>query len=665
MPENRSSFPRAYVKQFKEELPDYLISKHLNRQSIICDPVSGARKSPMVTKFADKIPVKTMKDVFENGLNISTFYPCLGKRNSVNEPYFWLTYYEVDRRIQFIGSALLKIVRYKPNSENFVGIYGINSPEWIIMQHACAAYGYTVVPLYATLGDDAMQHVLSQTNMECILCASGTEALHLMDEFESSLKYLIIISNDVKVEEVKSRHSSRVSIYLFEDFMKLGMKEPLPKKVPLPTDLYMICYTSGSTGLPKGVLINHEQIVDSVFSLIESTENKLFNAKSSHLSYLPLAHIMEQIFSAACLMIGCRLGFITNSIENLVEDAKALKLGALAAVPRVLSRMYTKYQLQLDNWKLKKTLYDKIEKIKLAEQTRGKFNHRSLLDTLCFARLRKMFGESVFCIMCGGAPLPPDISKFVRAAFGLLMEGYGATETMGVISITLLGEYRTGTAGSVAYGVQVKLVGVPDLGLVALRDQRGEVCVKGKRCTKGYYKNPEETAKLYDNEGWLHTGDIGEWTPEGLLKIISRIKSVFKLAQGEYIAPEKIEMVYQHCRLINQIFVDGNSLKNYPVAIVVPDFTELRSSLNNTGVLQCSKLSDSAICQNDIVNKFLLLKMNAVATEKALKSFEKVQAIYLTDELFTVENGLLTPTMKLARTLARNRFRKTIDGLYT
>ncbi|TNN08113.1 Long-chain-fatty-acid--CoA ligase 1 isoform 2 [Schistosoma japonicum] len=297
--ENRSSFPRAYVKQFKEELPDYLISKHLNRQSIICDPVSGARKSPMVTKFADKIPVKTMKDVFENGLNISTFYPCLGKRNSVNEPYFWLTYYEVDRRIQFIGSALLKIVRYKPNSENFVGIYGINSPEWIIMQHACAAYGYTVVPLYATLGDDAMQHVLSQTNMECILCASGTEALHLMDEFESSLKYLIIISNDVKVEEVKSRHSSRVSIYLFEDFMKLGMKEPLPKKVPLPTDLYMICYTSGSTGLPKGVLINHEQIVDSVFSLIESTENKLFNAKSSHLSYLPLAHIMEQIFSVS------------------------------------------------------------------------------------------------------------------------------------------------------------------------------------------------------------------------------------------------------------------------------------------------------------------------------------------------------------------------------
>ncbi|KAK4468181.1 hypothetical protein MN116_008343 [Schistosoma mekongi] len=464
MPENQSSFPKPYLKFFKSDLPETLISTHLNHQSIICDPETGARKSPIVPKFADRLPMQTMKDIFEYGLNISRFYPCLGKRNSVEKPYFWLTYNEVDKRIQFVGSALLKIVGHRCNSENFVGIYGPNSPEWVIMQHACAAYGYTIVPLYPTFGNDAMQYILSQTNMNCMLCASGTEALHLMDKFESSLKYLIIISNDAKVEEVKSRHSSGVSVYLFDDFM-----------VPSPTDLYMICYTSGSTGLPKGVLVNHEQIVDAVFSLYEATEYKLINAKSRHLSYLPLAHMMEQIISSAYLMGGSRLGFITNSVDNLLNDAKDLKVGVLSTVPRVVYRIHAKYQLKLNGMKIRKKLYDVIVKGKMAEHKRGKFYHRSILDKVFFGGLRKMFGGGIYCVMCGGAPLSPDISKFVHAVFGILAEGYGTTETMGIISTTLLGEYRLGTVGSVSYGVEVKLADVPDLGLVALRDQRGEV----------------------------------------------------------------------------------------------------------------------------------------------------------------------------------------------
>ncbi|CAH8681943.1 unnamed protein product [Schistosoma rodhaini] len=666
MPDIRSTYPNAYRKYFPIDHSRSFISVHLNQQSIISDPKTGARRSPIVKKFTDESRVQTVKDIFEYGLSNSRSNRCLGKRPSFNDPYSWLTYSEVDERIRAIGSALSEVVEFRHNSENVIGIYAPNSPEWVIMQHACAAYSYTIVPLYPTLGDEAMQHILSQTKMNCVLCASGREALHLMDKFESSLEILIIISNDSKFEEVKSRYSPKISIYLFEELMKLGMNKLLPKKNPLPTDVYMISYTSGSTGLPKGVLISHKEVTRTAISLHESIEFKIVNSNSVHLSYLPLPHIMEQIALLSHILMGASSGFLTESIDRLLDDIQILRPTSLVVVPRVLSRLYTKYQDALGDSAMKKRLYNYIVKKKLAEQKRGKFYHRSVLDTMLFGKLRKKFGGRVCCLVTGSAPLSPELSKFAHAAFGQIFEGYGTTETMGSITLTSVGEYRLGTVGGVLYGVELKLVDVPDLDLVVSRDGRGEICARGDQCCKGYFKDPVKTAELIDSDGWIHTGDIGEWTEEGSLKIVDRVKSIFKLAQGEYIAPEKIEMVYQYCRLISQIFIDGNSQKNYPVAVVVPDFTELRSSLSNGKILQNhKKLSDSELCRNETVNKFVLEKMNAVATQKLLKGFEKVQAIYLTDEAFTVDNGLLTPTMKLSRNKARNYFSKTIASLYT
>ncbi|CAH8650780.1 unnamed protein product [Heterobilharzia americana] len=273
----------------------------------------------------------------------------------------------------------------------------------------------------------------------------------------------------------------------------------------------------------------------------------------------------------------------------------------LTAVPRVLSRIYSKYEKAIGGSALKTRLFNRVLKQKLSEQRRGKFNHQSLLDTLCFKKLRQALGGHVCGIITGGAPLMPDILNFVRAVFnGLIVEGYGSTETTGVITVSLVGEYRTGILGAVAHGVEVKLADVPDLDVVAKRDNRGEICVKGKRCTKGYYKDPQKTAELIDSDGWLHTGDIGEWSPEGALKLVDRIKSIFKLAQGEYIAPEKLETVYQSCVLVNQILVDANSQSSFLVAIVVPNF----------------------FMSNETVNRIILSSLNQIATEKHLKGFE-------------------------------------------
>nr|CAH8870494.1 unnamed protein product [Trichobilharzia regenti] len=659
---SQSEYPHTYCKVYKPDLSEPFVCPHLNRQSVISDPKTGARKSPFTNRCTSKFSdVRTMKDLFEKGLQISRFRRCLGRRYSFGESFAWLQYLEVDDKIQAFGSALVKVAGHIPWGDNCVGIYGRNSPEWFITQHACAAYGFPIVPIYATLGDEAMQHILKQSEIRVVMCDSGREACHILGQFSSLINVVIIAHDGPKVAEAKVRFSANVSVYLFDEFLKVGSKYRIPKMNPKPDDLYMICYTSGSTGLPKGVLIEHQQVVEAVFAIIENTEEKCCNKFSTHLSYLPFAHIMEQVNSSVVLIEGAKMGFLTDTVDGLVADCAALKPTMLTAVPRVLSRIYSKYQKAIGGSALKTRMFNHVLKQKLGEQRRGKFNHQSLLDTLCFKKLRQALGGQVCGIITGGAPLLPEIHDFIRAVFnGLIIEGYGSTETTGVVTLSVVGEYRTGILGSIAYSVEVKLADVPDLGLVAQRDNRGEICVKGRVCTKGYYKDPQKTAELIDADGWLHTGDIGEWSPEGALKLVDRLKSIFKLAQGEYIAPEKVEAIYQTCNLINQILVDANSNSSFLVAIVVPDFDELREFLSKSepGLLN---LSDQDLCQLENVNQIILNALHQIAVDKKLKGFEKLKKIHLTHEAFTIENSLLTPTMKISRNKARKISHHQID----
>nr|CAH8869542.1 unnamed protein product [Trichobilharzia regenti] len=661
---SQSEYPELYRKVYKPDLSEPFICPHLNQQSILVDPKTGTRKSPFTrrctARFSD---VRTMKDLFEKGLEKSRFETCLGRRYSTEESYTWLQYIEVEDRIRAFGSALVKLTEPIPLSDNLVGIYGRNSPEWFITQHACVAYGFPIVPIYATLGDEAMQHILTQTELRVVMCDSGAEACHILEKFSSSIELVIIANDGPKVAEANARFSDTVNIYLFDEFLKIGAKYFIPKANPKPDDLYIICYTSGSTGLPKGVMIEHGQMVDAVLSVIETVDGKCCNAHTRHLSYLPFCHIMEQIISSVVILEGAKMGFLTNTIEGLMADCADLKPTMLGAVPRVLTRIYSKYQKALSGSALKTRLYDHVLKRKLAEQKQGKFNHRSLLDTLCFKKLRQALGGQVCGIVTGGAPLLPEIMSFMRVVFnGIGIESYGCTETTGVATISVVGEYRTGILGCIAYGVEVKLIDVPDLGLVAQRDNRGEICVKGRRCTKGYYKDPQKTAELIDADGWLHTGDIGEWSPEGALKLVDRVKSIFKLAQGEYVAPEKLETIYQTCNLVNQILVDANSNSSFLVAIVVPDFDELRElfSKSEPGLLN---LSDQNLCQLGNVKQIILNSLNRIAADNNLKGFEKLKRIELIHEAFTIENGFLTPTLKISRNKARKAYADVVNKL--
>ncbi|XP_008934944.1 PREDICTED: long-chain-fatty-acid--CoA ligase 1-like, partial [Merops nubicus] len=238
-------------------------------------------------------------------------------------------------------------------------------------------------------------------------------------------------------------------------------------------------------------------------------------------------------------------------------------------------------------------------------------------------------------------------------------EGYGQTECTAGCSLSLPGDWTAGHVGAPMPCSIIKLVDVQEMNYLAARGE-GEVCVKGPNVFRGYLKDPEKTAEALDKDGWLHTGDIGKWLPNGTLKIIDRKKHIFKLAQGEYIAPEKIENVYLRCEALAQVFVHGESLQAFLVAIVVPDPETLRSWAKKKGF----EGSYEELCKNKDVKKHILEDMVRIGKESGLKSFEQVKDIFLHTEMFSIENGLLTPTLKAKRPELRKCFQSQIDELY-
>lgn len=231
---------------------------------------------------------------------------------------------------------------------------------------------------------------------------------------------------------------------------------------------------------------------------------------------------------------------------------------------------------------------------------------------------------------------------------------------MAPCTLTLQGDARPDHVGPPLACCDIKLIDVPEMQYFAASGQ-GEVCIRGTNVTKGYYKNPEKTRETIDADGWLHTGDVGQWLPNGTLRIIDRAKHIFKLAQGEYVAPEKVENVYIRSQLIAQLFVHGESLKACIIAVVVPDVEVLKAwaTKNNVpGTL-------SVLCQNAQVKKLILDDMNKLAKEANLKSFEQVKDIYLHPDPFSTQNNLLTPTLKAKRPQIRKYFKPQLDDLYS
>ncbi|XP_028316164.1 long-chain-fatty-acid--CoA ligase 1-like [Gouania willdenowi] len=315
---------------------------------------------------------------------------------------------------------------------------------------------------------------------------------------------------------------------------------------------------------------------------------------------------------------------------------------------------------QADNfWKC--WLLHFASKRKEAELKRGVVRRDGIWDRLVFSRFQDSLGGRVRMMLTGAAPVSTVVLTFIRAAVGCqVYEGYGQTECTAGCTVTIPGDWSAGHVGPPLPCNCVKLVDVPEMSYYCVNNE-GEVCVKGPNVFQGYLQDPVKTSETIDADGWLHTGDIGKWLPNGTLQIVDRKKHIFKMSQGEYIAPEKVENVYVRSEAVSQVFVHGDSLQASLVAVVVPDSDFLsgwtKKKLGLDGSYQ-------ELCSRTEVKEAILDEMQAVGREGGLKSFEQVKNIYLHTEMFSVENGLLTPTMKSKRKDLLQFFRPHIEKLY-
>ncbi|XP_069340125.1 long-chain-fatty-acid--CoA ligase 6 isoform X1 [Eulemur rufifrons] len=586
----------------------------------------GARRSvitsgpQLLTHYYDD--ARTMYQVFRRGLSISGNGPCLGFRKP-KQPYQWLSYQEVADRAEFLGSGLLQH-NCKPCTEQFVGVFAQNRPEWIIAELACYTYSMVVVPLYDTLGPGAIRYIINTADVSTVIVDKPQKAELLLEHVERSetpgLRLIILMEPFEEALRERGQKSGVAvkSLQAVEDCGRENHRVPVP---PRPDDLSIVCFTSGTTGNPKGAMLTHGNVVADFSGFLKVTE---------------------------------------GDIRLLSDDMQALRPTIFPVVPRLLNRMYDKIFSQADT-ALRRWLLEFAARRKQAEVRSGIIRNDSIWDELFFNKIQASLGGCVRMIVTGAAPASPTVLGFLRAALGCqVYEGYGQTECTAGCTFTTPGDWTSGHVGAPLPCNHIKLVDVQELSYWACRGE-GEICVRGPNVFKGYLKDEDRTKEALDSDGWLHTGDIGKWLPTGTLKIIDRKKHIFKLAQGEYVAPEKIENIYIRSQPVAQVYVHGDSLKAFLVGIVVPDPEVLPSWAQKRGI----DGTYAELCTNQDVKRAILDDMVRLGKESGLHSFEQVKAIHIHCDMFSVQNGLLTPTLKAKRPELREYFKKQIEELYS
>ncbi|KAM9780930.1 long-chain-fatty-acid--CoA ligase 6 [Syngnathus typhle] len=616
--------------------------------------------SELLTHYHDD--ARTMYEVFQRGLHISGDGPCLGSRLP-NQPYKWLSYKEVTSRAEHLGSGLLH-QGCKASPDQFIGVFAQNRPEWIISELACYTYSMVVVPLYDTLGPDAIRFIINTADISTVICDKVDKAQVLLanvERAETPALRRIILMDALDAVLVERGRGCGVHVQAMLEVEALGRdnhRKPLP---PSPQDLSIVCFTSGTTGNPKGVMLTHGNVVADFSGFLKVTDKVIFpNQDDCLISFLPLAHMFERLIESVVYCHGGRIGFYQGDIRLLPDDMKALRPTIFPVVPRLLNRMYDKIFSQA-NTPLKRWLLNFAAQRKGAEVSSGVIRSDSIWDKIFFSKIQASLGGRLRMIITGAAPTSSTVLGFLRAALGCqVYEAYGQTECTAGCTFTTPGDWTPGHVGAPLPCNLIKLVDVPEKNYFAAKGE-GEVCVKGPNVFKGYLKDPERTAETLDPDGWLHTGDIGKWLPNGTLKIVDRKKHIFKLAQGEYISPEKIENIYIRSEPVAQLYVHGDSLQSCLVGIVVPDPEVMPTWAKKKGILGTYK----DLCKNTELKKAILEDLVRLGKAGSLHSFEQVKNIYIHSEMFSIQNGLLTPTLKAKRPELREFFKEKIEELYS
>ena len=655
--------------------------------------------------------VDTLWAAFEKGLSIAKDREFLASRvykldangkyirgpekNALPErgDYKSLTYGQVDPMIRNFGAGLAKLGVQAGES---VAIYSINRAEWTISSIGNFSQSFRTVALYDTLGVDAAEYIVNHADCKVLVCSKDKvgKTLSFISKCPT-VKFMVQFDVDENIQsveetldesDVKKADELGVKLISFSALLKLGSESGIFPNPPKPDDLAFIMYTSGTTGMPKGAMLTHKNVISAtggalkVFPILET---------DVHVSYLPLAHIFETNLQAGCMSSGAKICYYQADPRKIPDDFAAAKVTVLAGVPRVFEKIYDRFMKVVSTSDCAKKFF-----VSNAYQSGCEANRRGEeFSSFFLGKVREAIGLSnVRVVVSGAAPLPGYLAEFCAVVIGVpVCQGYGMTENAAGCTIGLVGDHHVGHVGPPTACAEICLEDVPDMNYfhtdkVTLADgkevvcPRGEILVRGPSVFRGYFKNEVATSECLEPSGWLHTGDIGRINPNGSISIIDRKKNLLKLSQGEYIALEKVEAGYKNT-WCNQLWVYGNSYHSKLLAVVVPAAENVVPWLVEKGWWPSGmpfKPTSEFVAEFKVqceahyadIKKEILKLMEAAAKANNIKGFEKVHDIHMECDLdlmmlgFTVDNDMVTPTQKYKRNNLMRRYETQLRQLY-
>lgn len=524
-----------------------------------------------------------------------------------------------------------------------------NCPEWNFIDMALAMCGMIHVPIYPTLNTESYLHILRHSEAAAVFVSTKV----LLGRLRPALDQLEEKPQVYTLANIEGEHRTL-------EILKLGianrdkwMPEIERRKREISPDKWMtMIYTSGTTGLPKGVMLNHRNLCSN---FLAHAQVQILNSSHRVLSFLPLNHIYERSLNYHWQYLGISI-YYAESLGTIQQNMLEIKGDGFCAVPRVLEMVYDKlYAAGKDLSGIKKKIYDRAFKHGSHYDYSGirKFSPmymvgQKILDRLVYSKWREKFGGKNLVIITGGSSIQPKMVRIFAAAGIYIYEGYGLSETSPVIAVNdpAHNQVKIGTVGPILSGVEVKF------------GDDNEILTRGPHVMMGYYKDPEYTAQVIDEEGWFHTGDIGELVGGKYLKITDRKKDIFKLSAGKYVAPQLIENMLRESEYIEQVMVIGENEKQV-AAIISPNFNTLHywalkyklHYRDNAELINLPQTHDKMRKVLDVFNKNL-------APHEQIKQFRLV-----TDE-WTPNNGLLSPTLKLRRGPLMDKYKDIIADIY-
>jgi long-chain acyl-CoA synthetase len=566
-------------------------------------------------------------------------------------PWRSLTHREVAQRVLRAGLALRRLGVRRGDR---VAILSENRPGWLVADFACLCVGASDVPLYPTLPARQLDYILKDSGAIAIFVSTAPQLAKIQELRGElpALQHVIAMDPDARGPGV----IGLAELYAMGAEVESEAEAARFKAEALtaaPDDVATIIYTSGTTGDPKGVMLTHDNIWSNVTSALESF---FVGPEDSTLSFLPLSHIFERMAGHYLMFHAGATIHYAESIDTVPANLMEVGPTIVTSVPRLYEKMYARVlENALAGGPIKRRIFfwakDTGERwadhVLAGERPPTLLGQQyALAQRLVFSKLKTRTGGHLRFFVSGGAPLPPDIAKFFFAAGLPILEGYGLTETSPVICVNLLERPRIGTVGPPLHGVEVRIAA------------DGEVLTRGRHVMKGYFNKPEATREALEPDGWFHTGDIGELDGAGCLRITDRKKDLIVTAGGKKVAPQPIEQLVKHSKYVANAVMLGDRRK-FCIMLVVPNFDQLErwavykqlAFANHRGLIRLPEVQ---------------AKMEREVTKMLpdLASYQSPKKILLLEHDFSIENGDLTPTLKVRRRVVEKKYQRQIDALY-